>query len=250
MDNGLIDRAAMEMAMLKKWVLVAAVPAALLALMQPAEARRLFWWETANPYDGPPPGYYDVPPQDAYANPHGRDAMTPEERFNQRQYNLYQREMAGRYGHSAYYGVPPDASYGDPPYADPVYPQHKKLKVLKPKKLAAKPVLTPITTAPIVKTGGTTATLPVQNDGTATASATTSQNNDITTTASTTPVKPQAGGVNCDKGAGIVSSFGFSNVASKSCIGKSLVYSAERGGNKFEVEVNGASGELTAVKKL
>jgi len=230
--------------MLKKWVLVAAVPATLLALMQPAEARRLFWWETANSYDRPPPGYYDVPPQDAY------DAMTPEERFNQRQYNLYQREMARRYGHSAYYGVPPDASYGDPPYADPVYPQHKKPKAIKPKTVAAKPVVKPITAAPVVKTDSTTATLPVQNDGTATASATYSQKSDNTATASTTPVKPQAGGVNCDKGAGIVSSFGFSNVASKSCVGKSLVYSAERGGNKFEVEVNGASGELTAVKKL
>jgi len=240
----------MEMAMLKKWVLAVAVPAAFLALIQPAEARRLFWWQDANQYDNPPPGYYDVPPQDAYADPYGNDAMTPEERFNQRQYNLYQGEMARRYGHSAYYGVPPAVGYGDPPYADPVYPQHKKLQVLKPKKLAAKPVVKPVDTAPVVKTASTTATTSVQNDGTATASTTSSQNNDNTATASTTPVKPQAGGVNCDKGAGIVSSFGFSNVASKSCVGKLLVYSAERGGNKFEVEVNGASGELTAVKKL
>ena len=228
--------------MLKKWVLAVAVPTALLALMQPAQARRLFWWQDAN--------QYDVPPQDAYADPYGNDGMTPEERFNQRQYNLYQREMAHRYGHSAYYGVPPEASYGDLPYADPVYPRHKKPKMIKPKTVAAKPVVKPVITTPVVNTASTTAAPAVQNEGTATASTTSSQNSDNTATASTTPVKPQAGGVNCDKGAGIVSSFGFSNVASKSCIGKSLVYSAERGGNKFEVEVNGASGELTAVKKL
>jgi hypothetical protein len=240
----------MEMAMLKKWVLAVAVPTALLALMQPAQARRLFWWQDANQYDSPPPSYYDVPPQDAYADPYGNDGMTPEERFNQRQYNLYQREMARRYGHSAYYGVPPDASYSDLPYADPVYPMHKKPKVLKPKTVAAKPVVKPVIAAPAVNTASTAATPPVQSETTATASITPSQNSDNTATASTTPVKPQAGGVNCDKGAGIVSSFGFSNVASKSCTGKSLVYSAERGGNKFEVEVNGTSGELTAVKKL
>ena len=62
--------------------------------------------------------------------------------------------------------------------------------------------------------------------------------------------KPKAEPVTCDKGATIVSGFGFENVTTKSCDGATLSYSAERGGKPFEVDVNSATGELLAVKKL
>lgn len=72
-----------------------------------------------------------------------------------------------------------------------------------------------------------------------------------TTAAAPAPVKaPKSGVLSCDKGAGVVSSFGFSNVTSKSCTGTTLIYGAERSGKPFEIEVNAKSGELTAVKKL
>src|SRR5262249_44931103 len=73
-----------------------------------------------------------------------------------------------------------------------------------------------------------------------------------TQTASTQPAtsKKSSGAVTCDKGQSIVSSFGFENVATKSCDGKTFVYSAQRSGKPFEIEVSSASGELTAVKKL
>jgi hypothetical protein len=229
--------------MLKKLVLMSALPLSLLVLAQPAEARRLFWWESINP-DAPPPRYYD-PQQDAYGDPYSQDQM------NQREYDLYRREMARRYGNAAYNQDPgPDYGYDapPPPYADPVYPSHRKK--LKPKFTAVKPVAK---SPPKVNVAKMAVPAPGANDGVAaiTASTTPAAKPATTTVASVTADKPKSGGaVSCDKGQGIVSSFGFSNVSSKSCDSKTLVYSAERGGNKFEVEVNSANGELTAVKKL
>jgi hypothetical protein len=223
--------------MLKKLVLMSALPLTLLAAVQPAEARRLFWWETLNP-DTPPPGYYD-PQQDAYFDPYGEGYDPAQERFNRRQYELYRREMARRYGNAAYYedqGAYPGYGYDvpSPPYADPVYPRSKK--AAKPKSATAKPAAKISTKPKAVNTASNTTS--------ATAGG-------LTTASTTTPATPaKPGSISCDKGQGIVSSFGFSNVASKSCAAKTLVYTAERGGNRFEVEVNSASGELTAVKKL
>jgi hypothetical protein len=256
------------------------VPMVLLAFVQPAEARRFLWWDFP---DAPPSGQYDQ----RRAN---YDDLTPQERFNLRQYELYRREMYRRYGRSAFQDPGPDYGYDNPsiPYADPVKKPPKR------KVVATKPVVKPVAKPDVANTAASTTTSAPANSSASptsaaatidtTAAATvdttaTARANDTTAVASTAPItlppaptaaaiaaatpaamqtaastttgkaKPGSA-VTCDKGMGIVSSFGFSNVVSKSCTGKSLVYSAERGGNKFEVEVNGASGELTAVRKL
>ncbi|MDE2385155.1 MAG: hypothetical protein KGO53_11105 [Alphaproteobacteria bacterium] len=246
--------------MLKKLVPLAFVP--LLAFAQPAEARRLFWWQMVNP-DGTavsPDVYNDsYAPQDygAQDGPYGPDpyAANPDEQFNQYQYEQYRREMARRYRARA--AAQPDyppaydtqggygqGGYGQadvgppPPYAAPVYPvKHKKLV----KKLAhAKPVLPKTVATAAVQPGAVTAST--------TAATTTVAANSTAAAPAAKPAK--AGGVSCDKGASIVTSFGFSNVTTKSCTGATLVYGAERSGKPFEIDVSAASGELTAVKKL
>ena len=220
--------------MIKKMMLLAVLPALLLA--QPAEARRLFWWQMVNP-DGTAvsPDVYDdsVVPQNIY----GPDPYAaPDEQFNQDQYQLYRREMARRYHRNIYDGPDSAPTYADPvpppPYAAPVYPAKPKRKLVNkishPKLIVKKALITAIAppqSAPI-------------------------------TTASTTAPTPKvlsvkkSGTVTCEKGASIVSSFGFESVSTKSCDGATLVYNASRGGKPFEINVSPTSGELTAVKKL
>jgi hypothetical protein len=67
--------------------------------------------------------------------------------------------------------------------------------------------------------------------------------------ATTTPKPAKGGKVTCEKGEEIVASYGFLDISQKSCEGTSLVYSAVRGKSNFEVEVNPANGEVTAVRK-
>ncbi len=226
--------------MLSKLIPLVLLP--LLAFSQPAEARRLFWWQMVTP-DGmalSPDVYSDTyAPQDFYGdNPdyYPPDAMSPEEQFNRQQYELYRREMARRNHDRIYSQDPAQADYGQqdsPPYAAPVYrvPHTKKhvKKLVQHKPMVHQP-LAVASKAPVMPAG------PI-----------------ITTTSVATapPVKTaKLSTVSCTKGATIVSSFGFSNVTTKSCAGSTLVYGAERSGKNFEINVSAASGELTAVKKL
>ena len=62
--------------------------------------------------------------------------------------------------------------------------------------------------------------------------------------------KAPLSGVTCDKGESIVASYGFLDISEKTCSGSSLVYSAVRGNSNYEVEVNSANGEVTAVRKV
>ncbi len=225
--------------MFKKIMLLVVLPSLLLA--QPAEARRLFWWEMVNP-DGMAlsPNVYDddVAPQDVYG-PDPYDA--PNEQFNQDQYQLYRREMQHRYHRNTYQGPKSEPPYAvphsSPPYAAPIYPTKPKRKL----------VNTAIPPKPIVKKLVATATV-----------APAPQIAPLTTPMLTPPVTAEpkllvtkkSGAVNCEKGASIVSSFGFEGVSTKSCDGTSLVYNASRGGKPFEINVSPSSGELIAVKKL
>ncbi len=214
---------------------MAALSAVLLA--QPAEARRLFWWQMTNP-DGTAvsPDVYDdsLAPQNIY----GPDPYAaPDEQFNQEQYQAYRREMARRYHRQVYYDQDGAPIYADPvqppPYAAPVYPTKPKRKLVN-KAVHVKPVVKkPVVTAqPSPQTPAPTTT------ASTTAAA-----------AKPAPTKKPAS-VNCEKGATIVSSFGFENVSTKSCDGATLVYNANRGGKPFEINVSSSNGELTAVKKL
>lgn len=174
---------------------------------------------------------------------------------------------------------------GNLPYAAPVYPVKPQSQA--PGKVlveaGGKPVVTkkkPVTpakptvaaTASSAPASASAATQPAA-PANATASTATAPAAPATATASAAPVAPvlttpaaaattapakaaatapakKGGPVTCDKGASIVSSFGFDKVTNKTCEGASLIYSAERGGKPFEIEVNPKSGELTAVKKL
>ena len=219
--------------MFKKIALLAVLPAVLMA--QPAEARRLFWWQMVNP-DGTAvsPNVYDdsVAPQNIY----GPDPYAaPDEQFNQDQYQQYRREMARRYHRDIYYGPNGEPSYADPgpppPYAAPIYPAKPKRKLVN--KIIQQP-------KPIVKKAVTTAAVTPPLAPVSTAS---------TTAPKVSPTK-KVGAVTCEKGASIVSSFGFEGVSTKSCDGSTLVYNAMRGGKPFEINVSPSNGELTAVKKL
>ena len=229
--------------MLSKLLPLALLP--ILAFTQPAEARQLFWWQMVNP-DGTavsPDVYTDTyAPQDYYGDTpdyYPPDAMTSQEQFDQRQYEIYRREMARRYHRRAYYQDPAQAN-GDPslPYAAPVYPvKHIKKHV---KKLVQQK---PVVHKPNAITSTSPGVPPVMPSGPIAAA--------VAATPAPAPLKPSSGsGINCAKGATIVSSFGFSNVTSKSCVGSTLVYGAERSGKNFEINVSAASGEVTAVKKL
>ena len=240
--------------MFKKIFLLAVLPALLFA--QPAEARRLFWWQMTNP-DGTAvsPSIYDdnVAPQDVYGpDPFAAPQAAPDDQFNQDQYQLYRREMAHRYHRNAYVDPYAAPTYADPtpppPYAAPVYPVKAKRKLINKvvhvKPLVKKPVAT------------TTATITPQTAPVTGASATSPPQPAPLTTASTTVATPKpvpvkkSGIVTCERGATIVSSFGFESVSTKSCDGGTLVYNASRGGKPFEINVSASSGELTAVKKL
>jgi hypothetical protein len=221
------------------------IPLALLpmfAFAQPAQARHLFWWQDDGPdmtQDAPPPyqQVYGAPEyQDLYGN---RD-----DSFDERQYQLYQREMRRRYGYQA--ELPPD----DGPYAQPpVYntqPQYAAPPYVAPRYVA------PTYAAPVLpkpkKIVKTARVAPKTPDAT-TATATTNTKVASAPVASAPPTKPTTT-VDCDKGAAIVSGFGFDNVKTKACAADTLAYNAERSGQPFEVSVNPKTGELIAVKKL
>ena len=217
------------------------IPLALLPMFvfaQPAEARRLFWWENVDPNM---PGDAAPPYQQVYGAPEYQDLYGDrQDQFDERQYQLYQREMRRRYGYQAEY-PPEDGPYTPPPvyrarpapqasYAPPTYvaPIYAAPVLPKPKK--------------IVKTARVAPKTP---------NAITDTKNAITDTkvASTPSTKPTTT-VGCEKGAAIVSGFGFDNVKTKSCEADTLAYNAERSGQPFEVSVNPKTGELIAVKKL
>ena len=212
------------------------IPLALLpmfAFAQPAEARRLFWWQNDDPDTSvdaapPPPPYRQVYGAPEYQDLYGNN----DDGFDERQYQLYQREMRRRYGYQAeippeggpytqppvYRSRPaPQASYAPPTYVAPIY----AAPVLpKPKKILKTARVAPKTPDAITDTK----------------------------VASTPPTKPTT--VDCDKGAAIVSGFGFDNVKTKNCAADTLAYNAQRSGQPFEVSVNPKTGELIAVKKL
>ena len=209
--------------MLRKLMPLVLLP--LIAFAQPAEARRQFWWESLN---------IDQPSQHAYGAPENQDLYgASDEQFNQRQYELYLRQIHRRFeGQSEL--APQESVFGPPPsfydqpdqpkrFAAPVYPQPKPKKIAK-----AQPA--PPKAAP-------------QLD------AQTPQPNAEPQTAAEPALKSGAP-VTCEKGASIVSGFGFENVRTKSCEAGTLAYNANRSGQPFEVSVNPKTGELIAVKKL
>ena len=200
--------------MLHKLVPLALLP--LIAFAQPAEARRLFWWESVNP---------DQPYQQTYG--------ATDEQFNQRQYELYLREIHRRFDDQSELD-PQDGPYGPPPsfyaqpdqpprFAAPMYPQPNPKKIAK-----AKPVLPKA--AP--QLAGQAPQLGAEPQ------------------ISAAPPLKSGLPVTCEKGATIVSGFGFENVKTKSCDSGTLAYNANRSGQPFEISVNPKTGELIAVKKL
>jgi hypothetical protein len=184
----------------------------------PAEAKRLFWWQDEVP---PSDIYSDIPPeQDAYA----------QDEFNQEQYDLYMKQM-----HRKKKAVPQyDQSYYDPQLEPQVY----KPRVQKPKRKAVTQAAVPETIIPKPLVKAPQVQKPVTGQ---VASIGKRFQSDV-------PAKSKS--IDCTKGASIVSSYGFSSVTNKSCAGASYVYGATRSGSNFEIQVNAASGELTAVKKL
>jgi hypothetical protein len=190
----------------------------------PAEARRLFWWQSDR-----------ASGLDVYGNyPDEQDAYI-QDQFNQEEYDLYMEQTHRR--HRQRY----DRSYFDPQVDDPYYysPRHRikkkktahRMQMVKP---AAKQVALSKSPAIVEKR---VEKLQTQNPK----------------TASITKRFSEPGGskaIDCTKGASIVAGFGFDAVTTKNCSGGTLVYSATRSGRPFEVQVNSSSGELTAVKKL
>lgn len=209
--------------MLRKLIPIIVLP--LFTFVQPAEARRLFWWEVVGP---------EQPQQQVYGAHEYQDLYgAPNEEFNQRQYHLYQREIHRRYLGQA--GITPqDGPDGPPPsfydqqnsplrYAAPIRP--------KPKKIAKVAPVIPHSVAQVP----TPAPAP-----------TSTQDPQVT---SAPPVK-SGQPVNCEKGAAIVTGFGFEDVKTQSCEAGTLAYNAKRSGQPFTVSVNPKTGELIAVKRL
>ena len=251
-----------------------AIAAAMVIMAPQAEARRLFWWEAQPRYDR----NYDYidpadPSVDPYSDPQDADVQ---DMFNQEQYDLYVREMQRKhqlnYGRDRYDPALYDQGSAIDPQSDTMQPRVKKpAKPKKPKVItAAKPgtsATDPVksaTIAPVVTAPAGTATNQAPAGGQAA-----SQTPDPApvnpapakapvATASAAPANPVAetpktvkgGKVTCAKGEEIVASYGFLDISQKTCEGSSLVYSAVRGKSNFEVEVNPANGEVTAVRKL
>ena len=239
--------------------------AALVVFAPQAEARRLFWWESQpRQYDTVDPSDPNDGSYDPYVD--GQD-MSAADMFNQDQYNRYQREMYWRHHYKPsgdrYDPALYDQSY-DGGLADPANPSYNEMqpkvsKPAKPKKpktvkaAVAKPVVdgtAPATTAnttsskPVVDTTATAATTPAKTPAPATTASV-----DATKPVTETPKPAKGGKVTCEKGEEIVASYGFLDISQKTCEGTSLVYSAVRGKSNFEVEVNPANGEVTAVRK-
>ena len=55
--------------------------------------------------------------------------------------------------------------------------------------------------------------------------------------------------VTCDEGAGIVSSFGFSDVEPRSCAGATYDFAASRDGRSYRIRMNASDGELVEVRR-
>lgn len=175
-----------------------------------AEARRLHFWWQQDQQ-------YDDPNFDPYADQPSADSqdLFVQEQFNQDQYDQYMREM----GH-AKRRVYQD-SYYEPKVETPGYKLKKATKPVK--KQVSTSVVKPTTKATSVQTASIANRFGEK-------------------------VAPKA--VNCSKGATIVSGYGFTGVASKSCTGATFVYNAVRSGKNFEINVNATTGELTNVKRL
>jgi len=270
----------METKMLKTLLPLTILP--LLAFAQPAAAQQYGYGYQDQGYDDQVDTY-------TYDQQYGPDPYASrQDRFNDDQYRAYRREMARRW--RMQHGYPPrDANFGynndnggdgNVPYAAPIYPSQpdgqgkvlvapggknvaetpSKKKPVTPKPATTTTAATPPATAPVTTAPVTATTTPKAPATTTTVATTTPPAPAATPAAPTTATASAApaaaapakkgGPVTCDKGVGIVSSFGFDKVASKTCDGPSLVYSAERGGKPFEIEVNPKTGELTAVKKL
>lgn len=56
--------------------------------------------------------------------------------------------------------------------------------------------------------------------------------------------------ISCDKAEEIVSGYGFANVTPATCTGQFFAFNATRSGNTYVINLNSASGELTAVNKV
>jgi hypothetical protein len=192
-------------------------------LATPAEARRLFWWQSGNQ------PLYDVygDEQDAYV----------QDQFNQDEYDLYM-EQTNRRKRVRY-----NDNYFDPQIDGPSYDaprRHlKKKKTVQHIKIA-KPVSA---SKKVVKFNSTE----VIEKRTEKPVAQTPQLVSLDKRLKDTTGAKQ---IDCTKGASIVAGFGFDAVTTKSCSGGTLVYGAMRSGKSFEVQVSATSGELTAVKKL
>ncbi len=197
-----------------------------------AQARRLFWWQQMPPENG---GGYDVYGDGQDVND-GQDAFA-QDLFNQEQYDQYMQEMNHRRHRRIY-----DQSYYDPQIENPdnPMPHAPKRKVLKFKK----PVNPNIAVA---KPAPTMMKKPA-NPQVATKAPPRATPQGVEKIINDAPAKSAS--VSCSKGASIVTSYGFSAVTSKTCVGGTFVYGATRSGKNFEIQVSAASGELTAVKKL
>jgi hypothetical protein len=181
----------------------------------PAEAgRRFFWWQNA-PTDSQQ--VYDPYGDNTVYG--GQQDYDVQDQFNQRQYDLYMREMRHQKRKRNVNG------YYEAIVAAPNYGQMRRHKQIK-KTVQTSAVLKQTTVKP--------APAPVQ--------------------AASIGKRYESGAVaksvDCNKGATIVAGYGFSSVTSKNCSGNTLVYSATRSGSNFEIQVSASSGELTAVKKL
>jgi hypothetical protein len=71
-----------------------------------------------------------------------------------------------------------------------------------------------------------------------------------TTTAPATSGQPKTTeNVSCEKARSIIAGYGFGDVQTKSCEGKTYSFAATRGGKSFSVTVSALNGELTEVKR-
>jgi hypothetical protein len=78
----------------------------------------------------------------------------------------------------------------------------------------------------------------------------TTKSKTATKTAPAVPAAPKTTtNVSCDKAKSIISGYGFGDVQTRSCEGKTYSFAAKRGGKSFSVKVSSLNGELTEVKR-
>ena len=201
--------------------------AALIILASPGETRPRYWWQQMNDGGGQA---YDNQDQTVYDQAASQD-QDVQDMFNQRQYDLYRREMGGGNRYPQRPRFFPEQGYNSP--ADTALRPHRVKRPVA--KQAAAPAASGIIAQPST---GSTQPRTVLKKPVATASA----------SPSAAPVK-SGSGISCEKGAAIVASYGFLDINNKQCSGSTLVYNAVRGKSNFEVEVSAASGEVLAVRK-